>query len=273
MKKCIIGLLVLLTAFSFSTVAPYSAMADESQSKVEQAVDVFDDVNGKVSDVTDAVYDAVASAATDEKALSTLMNGLEKVGIKGGWAKKLGELNKIKGVTNAFSKAVTVLNAGKTLGELSAAYQSGDKEAFRNIVADQLTSLAAGLVGKAVGAAIHAVGGAIITASALTGPGFIIASGVVLVADWVVSGWVEGKIEEAMKDGSMYQTFQQFGDMIWDMIGKLQRGDDPGNGQVCLPGDDPGGEHPGFEMPPENGDTNQGGDNRYQGLKALRLID
>ena len=272
MKKRIVEMLVLLAAFTFSTSAPYPAMADESQSKIEQGVDVFDDVNGKVSDVTEAVYDAVASAATDEKALSTLMNGLEKVGIKGGWAKKLGELNKIKGVTNAFSKAVTALNASKTLGELTAAYQRGDKEAFHNIVADQLTSLAAGLVGKAVGAAIHAVGGAIITASALTGPGFIIASGVVLVADWVVSGWVEEKIEEAMKDGSMYQTFQQFGDLIWDMIGRMQRGGDPGNGQMCpIPGN-PGGGDP-FDEGPEGPGGDSGKAGKFQGLKPLRLID
>ena len=259
MKKHILGVLSLIAAFTFTAVIPRSVMAEEGAPAYERAGDVFDNVNGKVSDVTDAVYDAIADASTDEQALSILMNGLEKVGIKGGWAKKLGELNKIKGVTKAFSKAVTALNAGKTLGELGAAYQKGDQDTFRNIVADQLTALAAGLVGKAVGALIHSAGGAIITASALTGPGFIIASGVVLVADWVVSGWVEDKIAEAIKDGTMYEAFQQVGDIIWNMIRR-----DSGNDDNTGPGP--------FDGPLDPNPDTDDSSGRYQGLKPIKLL-
>lgn len=264
MKKHFFGVIALIAAVALNTVVPCTAIAEETPSAQEKAVEIFDDLNGKANDVTEAVYDAVADAATDEQALSILMNGLEKVGIKGGWAKKLGELNKIKGVSKAFSKAVKALNAGKTIGELSAAYQNGDKDTFHNIVADQLTDLAAGLVGKAVGAAIHAAGGAIIGAAALTGPGFLIASGVVLVADWVISGWVEDKIAEAIKDGTMYEAFQKVGDLIWDMIHRDEKNKEPDKNPETDGGPLDG-------LPDENGtdDSNGGG---FQGLKPIKLL-
>lgn len=68
-----------------------------------------------------------------------------------------------------------------------------------------------------------------------------------------------GAVGDAIDEG-----LEKIGDTIgdlWDWI----------NDKI---GDDPGGdEHPGFETPPENGDSNQGGGNRYQGLNALKLID
>lgn len=275
MKKLFFALIVAAVAsFAVSPMRSYAAdVSSVASEQAGQATDFFDDANGKVADVTEALYDAIADKATDEQALSMLMNGLEKVGIKGGWARKLGELNKIKGVTNAFSKAISALNAGKTTGKLAAAYQNNDKSAFRSIVADQLTDLAAGLVSAAVVKVIQVAGTAAIGAAALTGPGFIIAGGAVLVAQWVVGGWVEEKISDAIKDGSMYGAFQKVGDMIWDMLGGRKDDDTPEKVQICLPGENPGDDHPGFDEPPENGPGNSGGSGRYQGLKALKLIE
>jgi len=274
MKKNVFALVIaVIASLALSPLRIYATdVSSLASEQAEQATDFFEDANGKIADVSESLYEAIADKATDEQALSMLMNGLENVGVKGGWAKKLGELNKIKGVTNAFSKAISALNTGKTVGELAAAYQNKNKDAFRTIVADQLTDLAAGLVSAAVVKVVQVAGSAAIGALALTGPGFIIAGGVVLVAQWVVGDWVEEKISDAIKDGSMYGAFQRVGDMIWDMLGGGKGDDAPGNGQICLPDDNSGDGDP-FDEQPENSSGNSGNENRYQGLKPLRLID
>lgn len=50
------------------------------------------------------------------------------------------------------------------------------------------------------------------------------------------------------------------------MEGKNAQGQDTGNGQSCLPGDDP------FDSEPENGDSS-GSSRKFNGLKAFRLVD
>ena len=77
----------------------------------------------------------------------------------------------------------------------------------------------------------------------------------VLVAQWVVGNWVEERIGDAIRDGSMYGAFQRVGDMIWDMLGK--DGDKDGSA-------DGSGNHPAFEASPDENGGHSGGDGRYQ---------
>lgn len=238
MKKNMFTILALLAALGFATLPLLDARAEESSEQadyVQNGIDFFDSANDKISDVTDDVYDALVKSSKDEKTLQMLTNALNKVGVKGGWAKQLGELNKVKGFTKAFSLALKAISTAKTVGELSAAFNAGDKELFRKIVADQLTDAASGLVGVAAGTLVHAAGAAIIGAAALTGPGFIIASGVVLVADWYISDKVETTVSDAIKDGTMYNAFQDVGDIIWNLIenkdSKKDLSDDSSSGE------------------------------------------
>jgi len=257
-KSLFLAALCVLTA-----VAPMaSAFADKSPfvetQETTSGVDAIGDAADKVKDVSEALADALASKSTDPKTLDSLMSGLDKMGVKGGWAQKIGKLSKVKGVASAFSTAISLLKAGATGKTLVDAYKAGDRELFRNTVADAITSLSAGTISTIVTALWAKAGGAIVAGLALTGPGAIVAGGVVLVSGWYMSNKVDEWITNCMNNGEMHESLLKLGDSIWDAMS--QGGKDGGGG-------DP------FDSNPEGGASRSGGGNRYQGLKAFRLVD
>ena len=258
-KSLFLAALCVLTA-----VAPMaSAFADKSPfvetQETSSGIDAIGDAADKVKDVSEALADALASKATDPKTLDSLMSGLDKMGVKGGWAQKIGKLRNVKGVASAFSTAITLLKAGATGKTLVDAYKAGDKALFRNTVADAITSLSAGAISTIVTALWAKAGGTIVAGLALTGPGAVIAGGVVLVSGWYMSNKVDEWITNYMNNGEMHESLLKLGDSIWDAMsqgGKDGKGDDP------------------FDSPPENaGGDNSGNAGRYQGLKALKLVE
>lgn len=248
-----------------AVLAPLSrTFADVTEStETTSVVDAMGDAADKVKDVSEALADTLASKSTDPKTLDSLMSGLDKMGVKGGWAKKIGKLSKVKGVSSAFSTAISLLKAGATGKTLVDAYKAGDRELFRNTVADAITSLSAGTISTIVTALWAKAGGAIVAGFALTGPGAIVAGGVVLVSGWYMSNKVDQWITDYMNNGEMHDSLLKLGDSIWDAMS--EGGKNPNGG-----GDGPADP---FDTQPENSPGNTGDNGRYQGLKALNLID
>lgn len=256
--------LLIAALCASATLLPLSPTCAATVETVESTsvVDAIGDASDKVKDVSEALADALASKATDPKTLDSLMSGLDKMGVKGGWAQKIGNLRKVKGVASAFSTAITLLKAGATGKTLVDAYKAGDKELFRNTVADAITSLSAGTISTIVTALWAKAGGAIVAGLALTGPGAIVAGGVVLVSGWYMSNKVDEWITDYMNNGEMHDTLLKLGDAIWDAMNESGK-------KPATDGDD----HPGFDEPPENSPDGRGNDGRYQGLKSLNLIN
>ena len=265
MKINLVGKSVFLALLcAAAVVAPSAPVLAESSPVVEthettSVVDAMGDAADKVKDVSEALAEALASKSTDPKTLDSLMSGLDKMGVKGGWAQKIGKLSKVKGVASAFGTAISLLKAGVTGKTLVDAYKAGDRELFRNTVADAITSLSAGTISTIVTTLWAKAGGTVVAGLALTGPGAIIAGGVVLVSGWYLSNKVDEWITNAMNNGEMHDLLLKLGDSIWDAMsqdGKDGNGGDP------------------FDERPENsGGGNSRNADRYQGLKTLKLID
>lgn len=253
---------VLCAAAVLSPLSPTFANTVETVESTS-VVDAMGDAADKVKDVSEALADALASKSTDPKTLDSLMSGLDKMGVKGGWAKKIGKLSKVKGVSSAFSTAISLLKAGATGKTLVDAYKAGDRELFRNTVADAITSLSAGAISSIVTALWAKAGGAIVAGFALTGPGAILAGGVVLVSGWYMSNKVDEWITNYMNNGEMHDTLLKLGDSIWDAMNE---------GATKPVGDGDETADP-FDAQPENSSGNTGNNGRYQGLKPLNLID
>ena len=258
-KSIFIALLcaAAIVAPSASVLAESSPVVDTQETT--SVVDAMGDAADKVKDVSEALAEALASKSTDPKTLDSLMSGLDKMGVKGGWAQKIGKLSKVKGVASAFGTAISLLKAGVTGKTLVDAYKAGDRELFRNTVADAITSLSAGTISTIVTTLWAKAGGTVVAGLALTGPGAIIAGGVVLVSGWYLSNKVDEWITNAMNNGEMHDLLLKLGDSIWDAMsedGKDGNGGDP------------------FDESPENsGGGNSGNADRYQGLKSLKLVD
>ena len=257
----------LFLAFFCATavLAPMSPTFANTVETVESTsvVDAMGDAADKVKDVSEALANALADKATDPKTLDSLMSGLDKMGVKGGWAKKIGKLSKVKGVASTFSTAISLLKAGATGKTLVDAYRAGNKELFRNTVADAITSLSAGTISTIVTALWAKAGGAIVAGLALTGPGAIIAGGVVLVSGWYMSNKVDEWITNYMNNGEMRDSLLKLGDSIWDAMNE-------GGKNPVGKGD---GESDPFDAQPENSPGETGSEGRYQGLRPLNLID
>lgn len=255
-------LAVLCAAAVLSPLSPTFANTVETVESTS-VVDAMGDAADKVKDVSEALANALADKATDPKTLDSLMSGLDKMGVKGGWAQKIGKLSKVKGVASAFGTAISLLKAGVTGKTLVDAYKAGDKELFRNTVADAITSLSAGAISSIVTALWAKAGGAIVAGFALTGPGAILAGGVVLVSGWYMSNKVDEWITNYMNNGEMHDTLLKLGDSIWDAMNE---------GATKPVGDGDETADP-FDAQPENSSGNTGNNGRYQGLKPLNLID
>ena len=255
-------LAVLCATAALSPLSPTFAKTVETVESTS-VVDAMGDAADKVKDVSEALADALASKATDPKTLDSLMSGLDKMGVKGGWAQKIGKLSKVKGVASTFSTAISLLKAGATGKTLVDAYKAGDRELFRKTVADAITSLSAGAISTIVTALWAKAGGAIVAGLALTGPGAIFAGGVVLVSGWYMSNKVDEWITDYMNNGEMRDRLLKLGDSIWDAMNEGGKNPD---GEGDRP-DDP------FDAQPENSPGNTGDNGRYQGLKQLNLID
>ena len=205
----------------------------------------------------------------------------DKVGVDGGWAKQIGAIKRIKGSSEFISKALTGLSRGAKAMELIAAFNDGEKEVFKDIVADEITSLVASWLGEIVSKAIITNLQSVVVGSLAGGPiAMILAEAGVLVGGWVAGETTEWLVEMTVNETALRDYLEQLGGAIYDGLkgdSEGEKGDaavddgngspDDGNGMMCKPGDDP------FDSQPES-DGGESGEKkgRYQGLKDIKLF-
>lgn len=263
------------------TVAAAAGNGNEAQVQeaIGKGVDYFGSSSGSVESIAEAFADALRDNS-NEKQLDGLVKGLENVGIEGGWAKQIGKLKKIGGVANFLSKAVNSLNNGVVAGDLIAAAQNRDRTAFQQIIADQLTGMAADFIAGQISNLVykHATG---VAATGLVSGGWtLIWAGVEFAAGVFIDAYGGGLIQEAIQTTFINDLLLDLGGAIYDSIfSDKESGEegtssdngngspDDGNGMMCKPGDDP------FDSQPES-DGGESGEKkgRYQGLKDIKLF-
>ena len=253
----------LLKLFSFlalgllavaSTSAPLYADNAQSNDNIGEIADITTEVGGNVKDCAESLHEFL-STTKDEKALDIVVGALEKAGLDKGWAKQIGSLKKFCGIAEKLLDAITI---GNTIRELENVWD--DRTAFSKVFADNMTEYASDAVAGLVSAAVKTFGTGVIAGSTIVAPGLgtIVATGGVWLVSWAageIAGWAFEKLAgtDVIRNG-----MEELGGAIWDFF----------HG-----GQDNVGRDPFDEIPESGGGNSSGGGNRYQGLKALKLID
>ena len=239
----------------------YAASA-QSTDNIGEIVDVTTDVGGDVKDCAESISQFLADT-NDEQALDILVNALKKAGLKGGWAKQIGQLKQFAKYAGRLLDAIKI---GDTVRQLSNVWD--DRAAFSSVFADQMTEYASDTVGALVSEAVKYGGTALIAGSTIVAPGVgtIVATGGVWLVSWIAGEVAERVFELVCGTEVIRSGMESIGGFIWDLFHNPGDSDDDSD-KVCKPGDDP------FDDDPDNGgDSKSGRANSYQGLKALRLI-
>lgn len=260
--------------------AKAESLNSEDYAEIGEVVDGFQGVAEDVSNVSNKLHKVLADKNNDETR-DFIMELLDKVGVDGGWAKQIGTIKKIKGSSEFISKALTGLSRGAKAMELIAAFNDGDKEVFKDIVADEITSLVASWLGEIVSKAIITKGQGVVVGSLAGGPiAMILAEAGVLIGGWAAGETTEWLVEMTVNETNLRDYLEQLGGAIYDGLkgdSEEEKGDaavddgsgssDDGNGMMCKPGDDP------FDSQPESdgGESGKKAD-RYQGLKEIKLF-
>lgn len=275
--QCIKVLLANLIVAALVTMSPTETLAGNGEDASNAGMVLIDhggSLAGSVESIAEKLGEALDKNATGDQ-VDALVDALSKVKVKGAdKAGKVASLGKIKGVAGFLSKAVKALKYGPSAGKLIAAAQNRDRAAFQQVVADTLTSMAADFIAGQISGLLykHATGS--LAAGLVTGGSSLILAGVEFAAGLLIDQFAGDIIKDGLQGSFVQGLLLDLGGLIYDTMFGNEDGQDPGNGQVSPPGDDPGGgDHPGFETPPESGDGKPGTEDRYQGLKALRLID
>lgn len=245
----------LLSVFGTST----SLYAAESRSSdyIGEIADATATIGGNVKDCAESLQEFL-STTKDEQALDIVVGALEKAGLDKGWAKQIGSLKKFCGIAE---KLLDAIKLGNTVYKLEKVWD--DRTAFSKVFADQMTEYASDAVAGFVSAAVKTFGTGVIAGSTIIAPGLgtIVATGGVWLVSWA-AGEIAGKAFEKLAGTDVVRKgMEELGGAIWDLFHGGSDDDD---------GTDP------FDEEPEGnggGGGNSGGANRYQGLKALRLID
>lgn len=167
-------------------------------------------------------------------------------------AQILKGLGKVAGVIDG------VIQTAMSVSKATDAVKRGDKAAFQKAVTDYIITMTAKIVGTAVGDAVFGgLTAATVGVGALPAAiaGVAAGAGAEALTKFLLNKFARQKLEKLMGD-------------YYDWMN--------GTGKDGT-GNDPGGDHPGFETPPESSgpgnNAPSGGDNRYQGLKQMNLIN
>ena len=267
MKK-FIGLL-----FAFVAILSTSVVADDTGTKYlvsapsqsqPAIVDTWGNVGGAVRDASGAISTGVGTA-------SGLVKGLLLDWINGKDATlAISELlAKIPGmpsgrviqaaIVDKLGEAAAVVDAAIqtafTISDAVDAVQRGDKAAYQKVVADYIISMTANIAGTAAGDATFAIGtgatvgaGALPAAIAAAGVGYLVTKGV----EWILNKYAREALEDLVG---------KYWDWLNGTPGKADEGDPYFDG-----------EPEGNKKPPDNTNPSKN-NNRYQGLRPLKLID
>lgn len=211
---------------------------------------------GAISQSTDLIKSLLMDRKTAGSLVDRVSAALAKIpGMPSGrviQAQILKGLGKVAGVIEG------VVQTAMSAAKVTDALKRGDKAAFQKAVTDYIITMTAKVAGTIVGDAVFGgltaatVGVGVLPA---TVAGIAAGAGAEALSEWLLNKFARAKLEKLM--GDYYD---------W-MKGNNKNG----------PGTDPGGDHPGFDTPPESsGPGNNApsdGDNRYQGLKQLNLIN
>jgi len=237
---------VSLTAIAQADVPPTSASRSASTTEM---VDAWGDVNDTV---INPAYDwggkiagyleSLLKSKNNQKYVEQLVDGLGKLGLKGGWAKQIGQL---KTLGKAFSIAGKLFDFGTAYLKAKDAYLRGDSEAFKTTVTDYIIKTTASVVGGLIGKAV---------AAGLTAAGCGVSAPVAFVIGEVVGKGAEMLIKKLL-DNYAKEYLNQLLQKLWDKK--------HGGGQDQLtPGD----------LEDLGNDNNTGGDNKsgYQKPKGIK---
>ena len=222
---------------------------------IGDVIDAGEETASNLNEFTDDLL-GVLTGKGDETCVA-MVNLLDKAGLQGGWAKQIGSLKRVSGVLDAFGKVLNVLKAGNTVKKLYDAYQADDKEAFANIVADQLADAAAGAVAGLISNWIKTQGTAIVIGSSVIAPGVgtVVAIAGVWVVSWAAGEGVDRAIHALLEKDEVRAGLVGVGNMIWDLLHHQKNNDD-----------DP------FDSLPSNQDGEKKDSGHFQGLKPIELV-
>ncbi|MBQ7190315.1 MAG: hypothetical protein IJR99_12970 [Kiritimatiellae bacterium] len=271
MKNRLLGVFLLMVSAIFTSVKSEYAYAASpgngsyNSETVSEAVDLYGQYSGNLSEFSGKLADAVAGTK-DDATLDNIVGTLDQVGLEGGWAKQIGSLRKIGQVFDVFSKAIDFINKVDTAQNLYDAFKAGDKETFSNIVADQITEFAAGQLSSLFTKIVYTEGMKLVVASSAGGPVSMILTGAgVFIVGWAGSYAIEQGVEWLMDRDAIRNVLVGIGDAIWDALGGKNDDD-----MMCKPGDNP--DDP-FNSNPQNpGGNSSGGEDGYHGLKPIHLF-
>lgn len=226
----------------------------QANEEIGEVIDTLGDFYGTTGDFSKNLGKALGKA-TDEGALSNMVAALDKAGFEGGWAKQIGDLKAIGGAYGALSKSFEVLGYYKNAVELENAYKAGDRAAFQELVADQITDFASGKLVELFNKFAISEGTKLVVASAAGGPVTLLLTAAGVVAATLVGDkLIEVGVEKLMGSEAVRNWLLDFGGWLYDVLGGRQPSEDPFD-----------------SMPSEHGDGKDASE-RFQGLKEIKLI-
>ena len=213
---------LLFTLFSIAFTLFFTqqtCLAEEKISSAKEAIvdpnfevdalsawDVVSESSEKAGDlvaVGDSGLDFIIEMMTDEKFANNITPQLVKLlekcpGLKGGWAKQLGALEKISGVLKVLDIAGKVSEMLVDSAELWKYYQAGDQEKFAEKLADVAIEVVAELAGTAAGKVVHTLVAEAATAAGVATGG--VGGIIVATVGWGAGVYVEGKVSDLVED-------------------------------------------------------------------------
>ena len=172
----------------------------------------------------------------------------------------------LKGLGKAAGVIDGIIQTATSISAATDAVKRGDKAAYQKAVADYIITMTSKIVGVAVGDAVFGgltaatVGVGALPAAAA---GVAAGAGAEALTKWLLNRYARKKIEQIIGN-------------YWDWLnGKKDKESGGGNTESgeSSGGSDNSGDKDPFDSQPENSPGNTGNSGRYQGLKALKLID